>query len=268
MIDKNETTLEHLEEHQTKSLDCGGEQYTGMVSYGYLAKPSDVVDSPGTGIEGLSWVTEGDTNCNDKNGKPPLDKHCILVTKVFDFCFKRIIQEECFNFPEADIGDTFRCKIVGGLGGITCRVAARERIDESNFFRVTLVKQFTLRITLNGQTREFDVVKTETIRLFNPNGTTIQCEITSARCEPMTVTAEGVVCVIIKICQLLEVKAPVKLEVEARPCIPDPCPQEQPEQPGFICPPQPIPQQDDDDNNDNDDNNDDNDDDDNDNNDD
>jgi len=220
----------------------GGEEYWGMVSYEFEMTPEHGGSAEGY-PEGFAWELV-ETEQVDSDTKPEFTPHCILVLKVFDFCFKRILNTECFPFPEAQLGDTPTCRIVGGLGGITCRVAARVPIPNMpNFFRVTLVKEFEVEVTLRGQTRTFSVSKTETIRLFAPVGTVIQCEITRALCEPLPVQETGMVCLVFKICQLVEVKAPVKLEVKARPCMPGPCPQEQPVQPGFICPPEPLPQQ-------------------------
>ncbi len=200
---------------------------------------------------------------NDKYRKKRIE--CLKVLKVYDFCFRNVHKVECFDVDIPEGTTEIRCRIID----LTCEeVPAMRRQIGGGLARVVIRKRFRLRLgffdqygnslgTVDTEQRTL----TETLVLCAPPGTEVQCEITDFSCGDCEIV-DGTVCCQVDICQLIEVKAWVKVLVPIKGfCEPVECPTAFPKE--FECPPPtlfppqctPSPRPNHDNNDDNDDNN-------------
>lgn len=170
---------------------------------------------------------------------------CILTTKVYDFCFLNVHQQECFEVDTIAPGTPVDCEFVPLTSGgplFECEevVGLRQQLPDGRA-QVTIRKRFRVRIfnpstgqTITTQTRS----KTETIRICAPPGVDVVCEIASFGCGPCQ-AVNGTVCCQVDFCQLIEAMADVKLLVPTFGfCEPVPCELFMPKE--FVCPPEQL----------------------------
>ncbi len=154
----------------------------------------------------------------------PTEIDCILVDKVFDYCY------------QADTTGTvcapYSC--AGTITGISCAVTAASCSFQSSTpavttdyvnatFLITATVEFTITTSAATCTTATSVTMLKTVTLCGPVGTAQSCTVLSASCAPPAVV-NGTICTTVTICSTFISTATVQLLVPTYGyCTPAPC---------------------------------------------
>jgi len=182
--------------------------------------------------------------------KDSLEVVCIEVKKVYDFCYKPQEKEITISIPAHDghppepVGTTVKsCEVIASA----CQEIARQKRPDG-LFNVTILLTVTIAITLlHPDGTEFSFThslgQVETIVLYAPDGTEIQCEAVGANCHCIILPDLSSVFCTVNICKIIQAKAQVKLLIPSYGfCYPALCEQVPPPPPP-PCPPELFPPQ-------------------------
>lgn len=169
----------------------------------------------------------------------PTEIDCILVDKVFDYCFESdTVAQVCGDIPETCTGTpvSATCSVTSA----TCTFTSSAPSTTPNFilatFVITVTVAFTITTTLTTCTTTATTIFTKTVLLCGPTGTVQTCEILSAACAPPAIIGDDV-CTQLSVCETFESTALVKLLIPTYGyCSPAPCQTI----PLLPCPPFPL----------------------------
>ncbi|MGE5506962.1 MAG: hypothetical protein ACM3RP_00505 [Chitinophagales bacterium] len=190
---------------------------------------------------------------NCASSPTPTEIDCILVDKVYDFCFEEDTGlQNCIGIPATcptpPAGSTASCTITS----VQCTTGSPvpTGVDGLATVRVTITAGYNVVIrsaagtvicTIPNQVFTFS----KTVTVCGPAGTTADCEVRAATCGPCVILPpteafpRGQVCCEFNFCVLVETTAPVKLLVPTFGfCVPARC-----QTGGFppgVCPPSPL----------------------------
>lgn len=181
-------------------------------------------------------------------GITKIERVCIEVPKVYDFCFQSERRENvCTPLDECcpPEGATVNCTIKETSCFEVSRTEPNEKGRSNVTFAITVV--YTLKVLdtagnvvckFKNQTLSF----TKTVVLCAPVGTFTTCEIVNSACGPCLILGNQICCTF-DLCIVIQSLAVVKLLVPSFGfCTPAICEQVSPEGP-FVCPPQLFPPQ-------------------------
>lgn len=175
--------------------------------------------------------------CPPSGCPAPTEIDCILIDKVFDYCFEQdTLNQVCAPFVCAGTPTSATCTV----SSASCSFQSSVPSSTPNYVLATFVIQatvdFTVFTTSATCTTSTTATFTKTVLLCGPTGTVQSCEVLSAACTPPAII-DGTVCSSLVICETFESTAPVKLLVPSYGyCTPAPC-QTLPLGP---CPPTPL----------------------------
>ncbi len=167
----------------------------------------------------------------------PTEIDCILVDKVFDYCFQADTSGTiCTPFVCTGTVTGISCAVTGA----TCSFQSSTPAATTDFinatFLISATVDFTITTTVTTCTASTSVTLLKTVTLCGPAGTVQSCTVLSGSCAPPAIV-DGTVCTTVTICTTFTSTAPVQLLVPAYGyCSPAPCVT----QPLPPCPPSPL----------------------------
>ena len=191
----------------------------------------------GTNSIGEVFVTVSPGPCPSGGCPPPTEIDCVMVDKVFDFCF----QSDTSGTVCADLD----CP--GTVTGISCAVTSATCSFQSSTpavtadfvnatFLLSATVQFSVTTTVTTCTSMATATIIKTVTLCGPAGTTQSCVVQSASCVPPAII-DGTICTMVTLCSTFTSTAPVSLLVPSYGyCTPAPCAT----LPLPPCPPSPL----------------------------
>ncbi len=204
-----------------------------------------------TGFDGTLWFTDPATNslgevfvrvapgpCGPGGCPAPTEIACIVVDKVFDYCYQQdtspMVCAPLLEDPPP--GPVVSCTV----SAVSCTFASSVPAASTDYVNATFVLSAT--VTFSVQFDAICYVAQEPVSLFKtvtlcgPTGTTPSCAVVSATCIPPVVIDEEV-CTTVTFCATFASTAQVQLLVPAYGyCTPAPCVT----LPLGACPPSPI----------------------------
>lgn len=176
----------------------------------------------------MATITPGP--CPDEGCPSPTEIDCIVVDKVYDSCSQTITTTQTFDCPDCTISG---CAI--DLSCSSCTVGAITPSTTTDYSDVTFIIGAEYTVTCsNGDTRTRTAYTTQTVTLYNPDGTTPSCTIVSGACMCVNLPTDDISCTL-TLCVLFQTTATVQLMIPTYGfCVPPTCPAVGPVLP---CPP-------------------------------
>ena len=179
--------------------------------------------------------------CPSTGCPPPTEIDCIMVEKLYDYCFQQdTIQTTPIVFTCASGTPTATCSVTS----TSCTFSGSTPSGTANFVNATFVISLTVVTTITcgatTSTTTFTQSFAKTVVLCGPAGTTQDCQIVATSCGPCAVLPTGdddqIVCPLV-ICTTFISFAEVALLVPTYGfCSPAPCSTT----PVLPCPPSPL----------------------------
>lgn len=176
----------------------------------------------------MATVTPGaytDTGC-----PPATQIDCIVVDKVYDSCVQTITVTQTIRDCDCSISS---CAF--DLSTSSCAVGAITPTTTTDYNDITFVIGAEYMITCtSGPTLTEQAYTTQTVMLYNPDGTTPSCTILSGTCSCVNLPNGHISCTV-TLCVLFQTTATVQLMIPTYGfCVPPTCPAVGPVLP---CPP-------------------------------
>jgi len=162
--------------------------------------------------------------CPSTGCPPPTEIDCIMVTKLYDFCFQQdTLQNVCATISETCTGaTTASCTVVADCVFVSSTPSSVSGFVDATF-AIAATVTFTTTVDTTTCTSTTTATFTKTVTLCGPAGTTQTCTVLSANCTA-PVIIDGTVCTSVIICATYQSSAYVSILVPTYGfCTPAPC---------------------------------------------
>lgn len=176
----------------------------------------------------MATVSPG--TCGPEGCPPPTQIDCIVVDKVYDSCVQTLTITQ--TIPDG------ACVVAGctfDLATSSCSVGTVTPSTTTDYSDITFVIGAEYQITcVSGAILTEEAYTTQTVTLYNPDGTTPSCTILSGTCMCVNLPNGDISCTL-TLCVLFQTTATVQLMIPTYGfCVPPLCPAVAPVLP---CPP-------------------------------